>query len=71
MIDRHHGRIVIACDACGRLSEGGSNEWVEVWLQAKRGGWQTRKIGKDWCQFCGEVCASKHKHGDDQIRYRH
>jgi hypothetical protein len=59
MIDRQHGRIVIACDACNRLSEGDSNEWVEVWLRAKRDGWRTRKIGKSWSQFCGEACASK------------
>ena len=69
MIDSQHGGIVIACDACGRLSEGDSTEWVKVWLQAKRDGWQTRKIAKNWCQFCGEVCASKL--GDDQIGYRH
>jgi hypothetical protein len=45
------------------------NEWVEVWLLAKREGWRARKIGKEWCQFCGELCASKL--ADDQIRYRH
>jgi hypothetical protein len=41
MIDSQHARIVIACDACGRLSEGESNEWVEAWLQTKRDGWPT------------------------------
>jgi hypothetical protein len=66
MIDRQHGRIVIVCDACGRLSETDSNEWVEVWLRAKRDGWLTRKIGKNWSQFCGEACASKV--ADDQFR---
>jgi hypothetical protein len=59
MIDRRYGRNVIACDACGRLLQGDSNEWAEIWLQAKREGRQTRKIGKNWCQFCGEACASK------------
>jgi hypothetical protein len=43
MIDRQHGRIVIACDACGHLSEGDSNEWVEVWPKAKHEGWQTQR----------------------------
>ena len=69
MIDRQHGRMVIGCDACGRRSEGDSNEWIAAWLQAKREGWQARKIGKEWCQFCGGLCASKLT--DDQIRYRH
>jgi hypothetical protein len=69
MIDRQHGRIVIVCNACGRTFEGDGDEWLEVWLRAKRGGWQTRKVGKNWCQFCSEVCASKL--ADDQIRYRH
>jgi hypothetical protein len=68
MIDRHHGRIVIVCDACGCRSEGDSNECAKVWLQAKRQGWQTRKIDKNWCQFCGEVCASKL--ADDQMSMR-
>ena len=69
MIDRQHGMIVIACDAYGRHSEGDSSKWVEVWLQAKREGWQTRKAGKNWCQFCGEACAPKL--ADDQIKYGH
>ena len=69
MIGRQHGRIVLACDACGHVSERNSDEWIDVWPRAKRDGWQTRKIGKNWYQFCGEVCASKF--GDDQIGYRH
>jgi hypothetical protein len=69
MINRQHGTTVIACDACGRLSQSDSNEWAKVWLQAKRAGWRTRKVGKNWGQFCGEVCASKL--ADDRIRYRH
>jgi hypothetical protein len=67
MINRQHA--VIACDACGRLSESDSNEWAKVWLQAQRAGWRTRKVGKNWGQFCGEVCASKLV--DYRIRYRH
>ena len=53
MIGRQHGRIVIACDACGRMFEGDSDEWIDVWPQARRKGWRVRKIGKDWYQFCG------------------
>ena len=62
LIGRQHGRIVIACDACGRTFESDSDEWIDVWPQARREGWRVRKIGKDWRQFCGS---------DDQIRYRH
>jgi len=69
MIDRQHGRIVFGCDACGRLTEGNSNEWMELWRQAKREGWRARKIGKDWHQFCGEACTSKF--ADAQIRRKH
>jgi hypothetical protein len=65
MIDRQHGRIVIACDVCGRLSDATATSVWGVWLQAKREGWRTRKIGKYWRQFCGVVCASKL--ADDQI----
>jgi hypothetical protein len=56
LIDCQHDRIVIDCDACDRTLEGDSNEWMEVWLQARREGWRARKVGKDWCQFCGSVC---------------
>jgi hypothetical protein len=69
MIDRLHGRMVIACDGCGRLSEGDSNEWVEVWLQAKREGGRRARSARNGCQFCGEACASKL--AGDQIRQRH
>ena len=66
MIGRQHGRIVIACDACGRTFEGDSDKWIDVWPQARREGWRVRKIGKDWRQFCGSVCVSNL--ADDQIR---
>ena len=66
LIGRQHGRIVIACDACGRTFEGDSDEWIDVWPQARREGWRVRKIGKDWRQFCGSVCVSNL--ADDQIR---
>jgi hypothetical protein len=69
LIGRQHGRIVIACDACGRTFEGDSDEWIDVWPQARREGWRVRKIGKDWCQFCGSACVSNL--AEDQIRRRH
>jgi hypothetical protein len=67
MIDRQHGRIVIVCDACGRLLQGDSDEWIDFWPRASRQGWRTRKIGKNWYQFCGVLCASKL--ADDQIKH--
>jgi hypothetical protein len=59
LIGRQHGRIVIACDACGRTFEGDSDELIDVWPQARRKGWRARKISRNWCQFCGEMCVSK------------
>jgi hypothetical protein len=59
LIDRQHDRIVINCDACDRTFERNSDEWINVWPQARREGWRARKIGKGWCQFCGKMCASK------------
>ena len=53
LIHRQHDRIVTDCDACDRTFEGNSDELINVWPQAKREGWQVRKVGKDWCQFCG------------------
>jgi len=59
MIDRKNNKIVFGCDACGRLCEPDSNDWMEIWPQANRGGWRARKIGNGWYQFCGQACASK------------
>jgi hypothetical protein len=69
MIDRQHDRIVIDCDSCDRTFEGDTDEWIDVWPQARSDGWRARKIGRNWYQFCGEMCASKL--ADDQIRRRH
>jgi hypothetical protein len=69
MIGREPGKIVITCDACGRFLQGDSDEWIDAWPRASRAGWRARKIGKEWCQFCGELCASKLT--DDQISHRH
>ena len=54
MIDRQHNRIVIECDACDNVHEGSSLEWNEVWPEAKRLGWNSRKIGNDWVHTCPE-----------------
>ena len=42
LIGRQHGRIVIACDACGRTFEGDSDGWIDVWPQARRIGERAR-----------------------------
>ncbi len=52
MIDRQHGKIVIECDACDTVYEGGSDEWAPVWISAKREGWKTRQIGSEWVHTC-------------------
>lgn len=56
MIDRQHGKIVIECDSCDEVFEGKSAEWNEVWPEAKREGWKSKKIGSEWvhgCPKCG------------------
>lgn len=57
MIDRQHGKIVIECDSCEETFEGEEGaEFAEVWSDAKRSGWKTRKIADEWlhgCPRCG------------------
>jgi hypothetical protein len=57
MIDRQHGKILIECDSCPEVVEGDDGaEFAEVWGQAKRDGWRTRKIADEWlhgCPKCG------------------
>jgi hypothetical protein len=53
MIHREHGKIVIECDSCDELFEGdGDAEFAQVWAEAKRNGWKTRKIGAEWVHGC-------------------
>jgi len=57
MIDRQHGKIVIACDSCDETIESDKGEdWEDFWPRAKREGWRTRKIADEWlhgCPACG------------------
>lgn len=57
MIDRQGGRILIECDSCDEIFEGAEDEeWAPVWSAARREGWKSLKIGKDWvhgCPKCG------------------
>lgn len=56
MIDRQHGRILIECDSCEEVFEGASDDWQEVWPAARREGWKTNLLAKEWlhgCPKCG------------------
>jgi hypothetical protein len=53
MIDRQGNRILIECDSCDEVFEGDEDdEFAQVWNQAKRDGWRTKKIGSDWVHGC-------------------
>jgi hypothetical protein len=57
MIDRQGYKILVECDSCSEVFEGDEDqEWNEVWPEAKREGWRTKKIANDWvhgCPKCG------------------
>ena len=53
MIHREHGKIVIECDSCSELFEGERDaEFAQVWAEAKRDGWKTKKVGTEWVHGC-------------------
>jgi hypothetical protein len=55
MIDRQGGKILIECDSCDEVFEGGpGEEFAQVWASAKRDGWSTRKIADEWLHGCGK-----------------
>ena len=54
MIDRQGRQILIECDSCDEVFRGEEGaEWAEVWAAARREGWKSKKIGKDWVHGCG------------------
>jgi len=57
MIDRQGGKVLIECDSCDQVFEGGDgHDFPEVWADAKRHEWRTRKIAGEWlhgCPKCG------------------
>jgi len=57
MIDRQGGRILIECDSCDEVFTGEEGaEWPEVWAAARREGWRSKQIGREWvhgCPDCG------------------
>ena len=57
MIDRQGHKILIECDSCSEVFTGEEDqEFAEVWAEAKRDGWRTRKIAEEWvhgCRKCG------------------
>ena len=52
MIDRQYGRIIIECDSCPEIFSADSDDWAEVWPQAKREGWKGAKIAEEWLHSC-------------------
>lgn len=51
--NRSGGRIIFECDTCNETFEGERGEEFEtVWSSAKREGWKTKKIGRDWVHGC-------------------
>lgn len=55
MIDRQGNRVLIECDSCDEVFEGGEDdEFAEVWRAAKNEGWRTKKIGDEWVHGCGK-----------------
>jgi hypothetical protein len=55
MIDRQGNRILIECDSCDEVFEGDEDsEFSEVWSEAKREGWRSKKIGDEWVHGCGK-----------------
>lgn len=53
MIDRQGNRILIECDCCDEVFQGDEDAaFAETWGRAKRDGWRTRKIDRDWLHFC-------------------
>lgn len=58
MIDRQGRKVLIECDSCDQVFEGDDGqEFAEVWADAKRDGWSTRKIANEWlhgCPKCGK-----------------
>lgn len=55
MIDRQGHRILIECDSCDEVHEGGEgDEFAAVWADAKRDGWRSKKIADEWVHGCGK-----------------
>lgn len=53
-VDRQHGLIQISCDTCGEVFDGKTDDWNEVWHEAKAEGWKARKIGNEWVHACAD-----------------
>jgi len=52
MIDRQGGVIMLCCDSCDAIYTGSSDEWNEVWTEAKSEGWKAKKDGGVWIHAC-------------------
>lgn len=55
-IERKGGDIVFVCDTCEAELETHSDVWRDALALAKREGWASEQVGKDWvhgCDKCG------------------
>lgn len=53
MIDRQGLKVLIECDSCEEVFEGEDREeFTDVWANAKRDGWRTKKIADEWVHSC-------------------
>jgi uncharacterized C2H2 Zn-finger protein len=55
-IHREPNRIMIECDSCDEIFNGSSDDFAEVWDEAKADGWKAAKIVGEWmhgCARCG------------------
>ena len=46
-----------ACEGCDRRFEGHTEEYADVWTQAKAEGWEIRRVSGQWVHLC-PWCAS-------------
>jgi len=52
-LTRASGIVYFECDTCGETFDVNDEDFATTWNAAKRDGWTTRKVGKDWIHTCG------------------
>jgi hypothetical protein len=50
--------ITFYCDACSADEETGCTDFDDARACIKRKGWVIKKVGDEWCHFCGQECAN-------------
>lgn len=64
-LTRDRGKVVFECDRCGEALETEEKDFDAAREKLTAEGWLTRKHGKDWCHYCGELCKNE---ADDEER---